>query len=146
MVRVRIPAVAATVVAVTALALAGCDSGTGDGGPGGSPTRATGPVNLQGAPVEKASADPQPGGKQVTRDQFGAKWPLSVDRATLHCTGTRGAGAVTLYADGITYALNLQAQGTGYAQPGPIWVDDKDNAGMKLPMGPLVVEGMKLCR
>lgn len=140
---VRMTAVAAALVAVTALGLAGCDSGTGDGG---TAAKATGPVNLSGAQVEKASADPEPGGKQVTRAQFGAKWPLSIESGTLHCKGGKAAPAVTLYADGITYALNLNAQSSGYAQPGPIWVDDKDNAGAKLAMGPLVEEGMKLCQ
>jgi hypothetical protein len=139
LVRVRISAVAAVLVAVTALGLAGCDSGTGDSGP-------TGPVNLQGAPVEKADADPEPGGKQVSRAQFGDKWPLSIERGTLHCKGSKASGAVTLFADGITYALNLNAQDSGYAQPGALWLDDKDNPGSKLPMGPLVVEGMKLCQ
>jgi hypothetical protein len=130
---------AAALAAVTALGLAGCGGAAGDGD-------AKPPVNLGGAVVPKASADPQPGGRPVVRADLGAKWPLTIDGGTLHCTGSPTSGAVTLYADGITYALNLQAQGDGYAQPGPIWADDTANTGMKLPMGPLVEEGMKLCR
>lgn len=139
--RARIPGVAVALVALAAVALTGCDS-SGDGGSGSS---AAGPVNLDGAPVEKADADPQPGGKEVTKAQFGDKWPLSVESGTLHCEGSKTSGAVTLYADGITYALNLQAQSDGYAQPGNIWLDDPEEAGQKIPVGPLVQEGMKLC-
>jgi uncharacterized protein DUF2511 len=48
------------------------------------------------------------GGLEVSRADFGADWPLTVQSGTLNC---EGAGAVTFTTNGTTYAVNGLASG-----------------------------------
>jgi hypothetical protein len=101
---------------IAALTLAGCGSGGGSSDSG-------------------RSADP---GK-VSRADFGADWPLTVESGTLSCFNS----AVTFATGGDVYALNgLASQEGGWADVHAIWA--KDSLGQK-DMLPLIDRGLELC-
>ena len=81
------------------------------------------------------------GVEEVSRGDFGADWPLTVDSGVLAC---QGAGAVTFTApDGTTYAVNGLAQSaTSYPEIDPIWAD---SGKLKVDIGPLIDRGLDLC-
>lgn len=94
--------------------------------------------------TEEEMADPEPG--EVTREEYGEDWPLTVDEAKVRC---EGAMAVVVEADGETYALNGVARQAGYPNVDPIWRDHPDVPdGMdpwKVNIGPLIDLGLELC-
>jgi hypothetical protein len=55
--------------------------------------------------------------RAVARTDFDWKWPFSIGRGTLGCTGT----AIVFRHEGRTYALNDAARSRGYAIVDPIW-------------------------
>lgn len=80
----------------------------------------------------------------VSRTTLGDQWPLRVEEGVLHCDGADGFGAVTITADGVTFALNGTARGRKqWPDVDPIWassdIDKKD-------IGVLIDEGLKLCK
>ena len=79
---------------------------------------------------------------EVSRADFGAEWPLTVDSGTLSCE----ADAVTFESSGTTYAVNGTA---GSRDAGvdiePIWADDPSGDAPKLNIGPLIDRGIELC-
>lgn len=85
-------------------------------------------------------------GTEVSRDDFGSSWPLTVDSGTLRCEGEGGFGAVVINADGTDYAVNGVAKGQGYEPIDPIWADDPELAGLKVSIGPLIDRGLALCK
>ena len=88
-------------------------------------------------------ADPQ--SKQVDRANF-ADWPLTSESGTLKCEGSDGVGGVTIEVDGKTYAVNGSAKGDrSNADIAPIWAADK-TPGLKKDIGPLIQEGLRLCK
>lgn len=84
-------------------------------------------------------ADPH--SRVVSRADYGASWPLTVDGGTLRC---EGAGAVVFVGpDGTEYGVNgLAAQ---YADIGPIWAADPTGIAPKMDIGTLIQDGRKLC-
>jgi len=91
------------------------------------------------------SSDP-PGGRKVSKADFGDAWPFTVDSGTLYCKGSSTAGAVTLRAGG----KDLRAQQHGeHVRPRPrltpIWADDPTSAGSKKSINPLITAGLRLC-
>ncbi|MFN8169291.1 MAG: DUF2511 domain-containing protein [Candidatus Nanopelagicales bacterium] len=84
--------------------------------------------------------------KEVTKADFGAAWPLTVDGGTLACNGSGGVGVVTITVDGTVYALNGTAKGQKAGiDIAPIWAADPDIQGAKKNIGVLIDEGLKLC-
>ena len=102
----------------------------------------------------------------ISKVQFGDKWPLTVDSATLNCTILNPKGytgpkltAVTLEANGSAYAVNGIAISHRLgkdiapivATGAPIWVTDpqtneKVNVGPpKMDISPILNAGLKLC-
>jgi len=75
----------------------------------------------------------------VSREEYGADWPLTVDSGTLRC---EGAGAVVFRApDGTDYGVNGLA--ADYADIEPIWADDPDAPGLKKYIGVLIDAGLR---
>lgn len=101
-----------------ALVVAACGGSTGEGG-GGSDSN------------ERA----------ISRSDYGAEWPLTVERGTLRC---EGAGAVVFVApDGTQYGVNgLAAE---YEDIGPIWAANPTGMTPKMDISPLIDDGGKLC-
>ena len=60
---------------------------------------------------------PSPNELELTAQQLGDRWPFTVDAGIVRCAGS----AVTFEADGVIYALNGTARGSGaYAEVDPI--------------------------
>ncbi len=73
--------------------------------------------------------------QQVSRAEFGADWPLTIESGELRCE----LGVVVFKApNGTDYAVNEQAVGAGYKDIEPIW-------DPKIALAPLVVARLKLC-
>lgn len=82
----------------------------------------------------------------VTKSDMGAEWPLTVDEGTLQCEGSGGVGQVTIEVDGTTYAVNGSAKGNEANEAiDPIWADGT-TPGLKKDIGPLIQEGLRLCK
>jgi len=85
----------------------------------------------------------------VTKAEFGARWPLKVNQATLEC---REGGQIVLKANGKTYWFNGLANGAakrmGWSNLEDIWIDDPDFGipGAKKNIGPLNDRVQQLCR
>ena len=71
----------------------------------------------------------------VSKDQFGSKWPLTVDGGRIECID--GFIAV-IHVGGMAYALNGAAESRGYSPINPIWRDNPDMPGLKVDIGPLI--------
>lgn len=101
-------------------ALAACDSGNGNG----NDTAHT---------------------RKITRSeiqQVGEKWPFTSDEAELACN----AQAITVTISGTTYALNGTATSRhAGADLAPVWADDPALPGLKVSVGDVIDEGLKLC-
>jgi hypothetical protein len=82
------------------------------------------------------------GGAEISRQDLGKDWPLTVDSGTLHCERA-GLDAVTFTADdGTTYAVNGAARGTDeWPDIDQIWADNPDAKGLKIDIGPLIQRG-----
>lgn len=115
-------------LAAFSLLTTACSSDTA--GPGGTPTKS--------APSETSR---NPG--LITRADFGADWPLTVDEGVLTC---EGAGAVYFTGEGTRYAVNGLARTQKDAPDiDPIWADDPSVEGLKKDIGPLIDRGLELC-
>lgn len=106
-------------------------------------------VNAQAGSGEAAKAERSllPSEAEVSREELGAKWPLTVDRGVLSCNGSNGVGQVIFTAGGKTYAVNGLARGMKkYPPVDEIWADNPSGPGPKKDIGPLIDRGLKLCR
>ncbi len=84
-------------------------------------------------------------GREVTRQEFGDRWPFTVERGVVICL----VGHVAVFrAGGVTYALNgLARQRGGYADIRPIWLDDPEYPGLlKVSLGPILDAALDLCK
>lgn len=94
--------------------------------------------------ISACSSTPEYQTVEVTADQFGDKWPLTVDKGTLHCEAPTRIFFTT--SEGYKYGVNGTA-----SQDAPSILQitkDKDVGGVKIKMNPhlLIEEGMKLCQ
>ena len=87
----------------------------------------------------------------VTAEEFGDKWPFTVNEGRLGCLNTRVSGNlkasdIVFTTGGKTYALNGTAGGSGkYLDVEPIWKNNPDPFIPKISIGPMISEGLKLC-
>ncbi|MGV3613352.1 MAG: DUF2511 domain-containing protein [Fluviicola sp.] len=99
--------------------------------------------------------------KFVSRSMFGNEWPLTIDKGTLKCLDY--GGVVFITEDGQIYGVNGTAKTygktAGYSDIEDIWADDlvtkkslmevgvsEKDASSKISIGPLLDEGLKLCK
>jgi hypothetical protein len=80
-------------------------------------------------------------GVEVSREQFGERWPLTVERGTVACRG----GLPVFRYDGETYALNRAGEKKGFKSLDPIWRDDPAYPALKVSLGQLMDVAMKQC-
>lgn len=84
---------------------------------------------------------------KITKQEFGEKWPLTVDEGILACKGKGGFGEVIFKANGKTYAVNGIAMGTKkYIPVDEIWANDPSASVLKKNIGPIIDRGLKLCQ
>jgi hypothetical protein len=70
----------------------------------------------------------------VSRAEFGARWPLTVDAGILRC---RVPGIVTFESNGVVYALSGNAEAVALGNDiGPIWADEAN--GRPKDLRPLI--------
>jgi len=83
--------------------------------------------------------------KTIGKSTF-ADWPLTVDSGVLKCAGSGGVGKVTIVVSGKPYALNGSAKGDkANLDIQSIWADE-GTAGLKRDIGPLIQDGLRLCK
>ena len=81
----------------------------------------------------------------VTREEFGAEWPFTVDEGIVRCE-TNGLDAAIVNLAGVDYALNGVAQTQGYAAlnlDSDVWLDT--DFGTKVSIGPIIRRALDLC-
>ncbi|MFC4048343.1 DUF2511 domain-containing protein [Actinomadura syzygii] len=84
--------------------------------------------------------------REVSRADYGDRWPLTVPAGTLRCDGADGVGAVTITVDGATYAVNGTAKSDGrYRDLTEIWAADPQVPGLRVPADALTEDGLRLC-
>ena len=88
---------------------------------------------------------------KVSKESFGASWPLLVDSGTLACTTDVGSGlpmVTFIHATG-TYALNgsanTRAKNKGWFPLNSIWRPNPDAPGTRVDISALITPGLKLC-
>ncbi len=91
------------------------------------------------------AADPKPATDPcrvfVSRQQFGDKWPLTVESGEVECL----KGFIILFhTSGKTYALNGGAIDSGYSRIEPIWQNDPQYPGLKVSITPLLKVGLDM--
>ena len=90
-----------------------------------------------------ASGDASTRRVPVSREQFGEKWPLTVEKGEVECID--GFIAV-FHHEGKTWALNGAAQSRGYPEIELIWRDNPSIPGFKINIGPLIDLALKQCK
>jgi hypothetical protein len=99
------------------------------------------------APPEFEAEPVTPG--EVTKAEFGKKWPLSVPSGLLRCEsfGPELGEVIFTAPDGTEYGLNGTAQDGGYPPIDPIWLYEPGmkRYGLKINIGPLIDRGLALC-
>lgn len=78
--------------------------------------------------------------KAVSRSDYGTAWPLTVDSAKLGCADGRDP---YVQVGNIRYALT--GGEAGYTAIDPVWADDPTAPGLKLSIGGLRADALKLC-
>jgi hypothetical protein len=68
-------------------------------------------------------------------------WPFTVASGTLACSGQ----AVTFTIAEGTYGLNDAAQ-RKHPAPDPIWADDPNDPGTRIPLTEVIAKGLELCK
>jgi len=87
-------------------------------------------------------SSPSPAGIQVTRAQYGDRWPFTIESGYLDCIPP---GAVVFRSQSGAYAVNGLAESRGFADVDPIWRDDPVNPGLKINIGPMIDLGLQQC-
>lgn len=90
-----------------------------------------------------------PEGVEVSRALYESTdrtWPLTVDTATLNCTGARDLPVATVTApNGTTYGLNGLAM-LDWPRVDPIWAVPEDGLVPRVSIADLLSEALNLCR
>ena len=82
------------------------------------------------------------GGLEVSSDDYGDGWPLSVEGGVLRCEH----GAVTFHASDHVYALNPDAQSRQLGGPlAPVWAPNPKIEGARMSTALLIEHGLALC-
>lgn len=133
---------------VTLVVLAGCgseDNGTG----GNTPSPETSAADTRISPTvpsddSSAVDDTLDTLIDISKQEFGEDWPLTVDHGTLGCYETYGI--VFTAPDGIEYTVNGTAKSADdLKEIDEIWADDPQIDGAKINIGPLIDRGLELC-
>lgn len=82
-------------------------------------------------------------GINVSKDEFGDKWPFTVEAGVVDCV--KGGGAI-FKSNGQSYQLNGTASHMGFQPINPIWRDNPDIKGTKINIGPMISLALQQCR
>lgn len=89
------------------------------------------------------------GPQLISAEQFGDAWPFTVEEMHLSCFP--GDALVVSDAEtGVMYPLNgvakAKAGALGLEPVEKVWREDPDIAGAKLSLGPVIEQGLLLCK
>lgn len=103
-------------------------------------------VILAGCGTSSSStASPSGSSRPVTRATFQGTWPFTVDHGILGCDPSIGTGAVGFNVDGHLYGVNGFANPPRYSDVKPIWKKDPASPGLRITLGDMISQGLKLC-
>lgn len=79
----------------------------------------------------------------MSHDQYGDRWPLTVDSGEVRCVnGTH----IIFVTDRWTFGVNGIARGSGkYTAIESIWRKDPNIEGARMDMTPIISKGLSLC-
>ncbi len=103
------------------------------------------------SPAPRPAPRPRFDTQEVSRSDFGDRWPLTVDEGVLVCSREGSRVIVTFLVTGSTreYALNASAERQGFPPINPIWADDpryaSSGAGIKIAITTLRSRALELC-
>lgn len=84
---------------------------------------------------------------KISRQEYGDRWPFTVEEGILDWEATPTGTAVTFTANGVTYAVNGTAMTAGkYADIEPIWAADPKGLWPKKDIGPIIDRGLELAK
>lgn len=147
--------------ALVAVAVAAVVGGCGDDAASTDPENDT-PTVSQSIDADSEPADAADESPTATRDDDGSDgsaptgprvltkadteepWPFTVDRVTLRCEGSSGAGMVVVRAGGKDYGVNGTAL-SRYPRVDPIWRKEPGVPGMRVNIGEVLDRGLELC-
>lgn len=81
-------------------------------------------------------------GELITKEEFGDKWPFTVDEGRIEC---RQAGALVFVSGEFEYQLNGMASQLGYASINSVWRWNPDIEGTRIPLTPVIQRAQSLC-
>jgi hypothetical protein len=90
-----------------------------------------------------------PKSQKISKEQFGDKWPLTVDAGTVVCVD--GASVIFVADNRSKYAVNGTAkskkrmQENGWLDIGEIWKKDPELPGASMDIRPILDAGVALC-
>lgn len=93
--------------------------------------------------VAACSASPSANEREVKAEDYGDRWPLTVEHGTLRCEPVERV--VFTDPDGKDWAVNGAASSHGYDEIEPIWADNPEIDGTKKIISPLIEDGLSLC-
>lgn len=78
---------------------------------------------------------------EISRDQYGNRWPFSVDSGKIKCID----GSVVFEANSYEYGVNGTSKMRGYNKIEDIWLDDPNLPGTGMDIGFVLEIGNNLC-
>ncbi|WP_438455303.1 DUF2511 domain-containing protein [Vreelandella venusta] len=81
-------------------------------------------------------------GEVITSEEFGDKWPFTVDEGRIEC---REAGALVFVHGDFEYQLNGIATQQGYTSINSIWRWNPDIPGARISITPIIQRAQSLC-
>lgn len=83
-------------------------------------------------------------GVEISEVEYGDRWPFTVASGDLECVTP---SKVIFRAGGRTYAVNGTAGADNrFANIRPIWKDNPEIPGTKINIGPVINQGLTLCK
>jgi len=86
---------------------------------------------------------PTPAGVLVRAEDYGDRWPFSVPYGYADCV--RGGSAVFRTPENRTFGITGLARSQGYPSVEPIWLDDPNIPGAKIPTSEIIRTALDQC-
>jgi hypothetical protein len=84
-------------------------------------------------------------GDEISKEQLGEDWPLTVESGVLKCIEDNGVPLATIEVNGVEYQLNGAAKSRGYEDIDIIWSNNPSIPGTRLSLSPLISKALELC-
>lgn len=84
-------------------------------------------------------------GDEISKEQLGDDWPLTVESGVLKCIDDNGILLAIIEVNGVEYQLNGAAKSMGYENIDIIWSNNPSIPGARLSLSPLISKALELC-